>query len=87
MKHELKTDQLTFLHSFAGTKPWEIRLNDKDFRVGDILLLRETVYSGQEMKDGKPLEYTGRELMRRIDYILDGYGLNENLVVMTVSKF
>lgn len=74
--------------SFFGCKPWEIRKDDRGFKVGDMLLLRETRYSGEEMKAGRPLEYTGRELSRLITYILRGgqYGLGDDWIVMTVSN-
>lgn len=86
-QHELKTDPKVFLASFADMKPFEIRFNDRDYYCGDVLVLKETRYSGEEMKAGQPLEYTGRELMRRVDYILDGYGLQDGWVIMSVSKF
>ena len=85
MQHELKTDQSVFILSWTGVKPFEIRLNDRDFRSGDILILKETRYSDEEMKSGKPLEYTGRQLTRRVDFIVSGYGLQDGWVVMTVA--
>ena len=83
--HELKTDPDVFSASWRGNKPWEIRLNDRGFVVGDVLILRETVYSGEEMRKGMPLLYTGRQVTRRIIYICSGYGLAENWVVMSVT--
>ena len=68
--HELKTDPEAFGMSFSGCKPWEIRKNDRNFKVGDMLILKETRYTGDEMKKGRPIEYTGRELSRLINYIL-----------------
>ena len=86
--HNLKTDPEVFAMSFSGVKPWEIRFNDRDFQSGDMLILEETKYSGEEMKKGKPLEYTGRKLSRLILYILPvgAYGLADGWVVMTVSN-
>lgn len=45
----------------CGDKTFEVRLNDRDYQVNDILHL-------QEYANG---EYTGRELVKSISYILD----------------
>ena len=44
-----------------GTKTFEIRYNDRDYKVGDLLCLRE-------YRDGA---YTGRETVREICYMID----------------
>ena len=87
MHHELKTDKNCFEASCKGKKYWEIRYNDRDFKVGDTLTLRETVSSGSAMADGAPLEYTGRTLSMYVDYILHGpvYGLEAGWVIMSVA--
>jgi hypothetical protein len=86
--HNLKTDNAVFVLSYAGSKQYEIRLNDRNFNIGDILILEETKYSGKEMRAyGKPLVYTGRQLMRKVDHVLDGYGLMPGWVILSVSKF
>jgi hypothetical protein len=86
--HFLKTDPEVFKMSFCGTKTYEIRLDDRGFKVGDVLMLEETLYSGSYMKEnGLAPEFTGRQLMRRIDYILGGYGLKPGWVILSVSKF
>lgn len=82
--HELKTDPLLFEKSLLGLKPFEIRVNDRCFKEGDILILRETDISGEEIKKGKKWKYTGRYKKVIINYILSGYGLKTNWVVMAV---
>jgi hypothetical protein len=47
---ELKTDPGCFELSLAGKKPWEVRFNDRGYEEGDVLRLRETRYTGREMK-------------------------------------
>lgn len=87
MEHELKTDTAVFQQSWDGIKTFELRLNDRDFSVGDTLLLRETVYNGMEMKDGKPFEYTGRAIEQEVCTVLHGpiYGLADGWVIMSIN--
>lgn len=85
--HELKTDLDVFRQVQKGWKTFEIRKNDRDFKLRDILHLRATSYSGEEMKRGKPLEYTGEELLCEVIGILHGplYGLIDGWVIMYIK--
>jgi hypothetical protein len=78
--HELKiyTEYFVLIHS--GLKPWEIRKDDRDFEKGDELVLKEY--------DKSELQFTGRFLHRKIDYVLKGgkFGLEEGYVIMSLSK-
>lgn len=87
MEHELKTDPDVFSAVYNGDKNFEIRFNDRDFKVDDDLVLRETKYTGEQMNhEDKPLEYTGREYRCIVGYILHGprYGLAEGWVIMSI---
>lgn len=84
--HDLKTDPEVFCHSLSGKKGFEIRWNDRDFKEGDTVRLIETKYSGKEMnriKNPQPLKCTGREINRRISYVLhsNNYGLKDGWVI------
>jgi len=61
MVHELKCWPEYFQPLQIGTKEFEVRHNDRDFKIGDSLRIREF----------NPLtnEYSGRELIKRITYI------------------
>lgn len=59
--HDLKTWPRFFNELWQGRKHTEFRRHDRDFRVGDLLRLRE--YN----PDTK--EYSGRELIRRVRYL------------------
>jgi Domain of unknown function (DUF3850) len=86
--HELKTDPEVFEEVFLGHKSFEIRKNDRDFQVGDMLILRETQFTGEQMRnDGRALIYTKRDLATRVTYILRGpiYGLAEGWVIMAIA--
>ena len=60
------------------TKTFEIRKDDSDYEVGDILELQEW--------DGK--EYTGHKISREITYILRDcpeYGLEEGFCILAIQ--
>lgn len=59
--HELKTDPQYFEEQLQGNKNFEVRLNDRNFQNGDVLVL-------SEYKDNK---YTGRQIYVQVTYILD----------------
>lgn len=86
--HELKTDPLPFDKVWTGSKNFEIRKNDRNYQLGDGLQLRETQFSGEEMADGSPLVYTGRQITCLVSYILHGpvYGLEEGWCIMSISN-
>jgi len=63
-RHELKTWPPYWQHIDDGTKPFELRRNDRDFKVGDVLWLREFNPSGYGY-------FTGRSCWRRVTYVLD----------------
>ena len=84
--HELKTDSDVFTESLRGDKSYEIRLDDREIKNGDLLVLKETQYSGEEMKAGKPLIYTGRVLSRWVTNKTTGYGLQEGWAIFGVRN-
>lgn len=86
-KHRLKADEGVFQASWEGLKPWEIRFNDRDFRPGDTFILEETEFTGEAMKLGAPLNYTGRKIEGEIDYVLHGpmYGIKEGWVILSTN--
>lgn len=84
--HELKTDSEVFQAVVEGRKTFEIRFNDRDFRVGDELVLLEAIHTGEQMKRGKPLLYSGNELRKKVSYILSGYGLQDGWVILGIKS-
>lgn len=75
MTHKLKILPKWFDDVLNERKKFEIRKNDRDFKVGDKLLL-------QEWERGK---YTGREILKEIEYIYHGdgtYGLSEEYCIL-----
>lgn len=60
--HELKTWPHYFFGLYARTKNFEVRRNDRDFQVNDLLLLEEY------LPDKK--RYTGNHILAKITYIM-----------------
>lgn len=60
--HELKIKPHFFTDIYFGFKHHEFRLNDRDFKLGDRLLLKEYL---------KNNTYSGNELLCDVTYILD----------------
>lgn len=84
--HMLKTDPQVFRLSWRKVKPYEIRLDDRKYRLGDKLILQETVYSGEQMAS-HPRIYTGRELEVTVLSKISGvYGLKPGWCVMGVRE-
>jgi hypothetical protein len=83
--HELKTDPHVFDAVVRGEKTYEIRFNDRDYKVGDNLFLRRTKFDGEGMKKfGAPLIYTGETITVKITHILQGqYGLQDGWAILS----
>lgn len=84
--HYLKSDPEVFQAVFDGRQTFEIRYDDRNYQVGDVLLLQETTFTGKEMAAGAELVYTGRHLLRRVTYKLSGYGLGQGWVILGTVK-
>ncbi len=86
--HKLKTHPIPFGAMRQCIKNFDVRKDDRCFRVGEELLLEEFIPAGY-FEDHEPERgYTGEILHRRIDYILKGgqYGIEKGFVVLGVSK-
>lgn len=77
--HELKCWPLYFNAIIRDLKLFEIRKNDRDFKVGDILRLMEYHPELQQ--------YTGENLFAMVTYIVDSpEWVKEGFVVMGIEK-
>lgn len=78
-RHELTLWPACFAAVKAGSKPFDVRENDRNFQVGDQLLLREF--------DPDRQEYTGRSLVRWVSYLLQGgsFGIQPDWCVLGFS--
>lgn len=87
MYHDLKTWPEFYDALLAGTKPFELRKNDRGFEVGDELVLKEW--------DPKTEQYSGRQTIRTVTYVLEHrpgagcaatFGLHEDYVIMGLER-
>lgn len=77
MIHELKTWPEPFKSLQEGVKTFEIRVNDRNFQVGDTLLLHEW--------NPVTKSYTGYILVRRVTYLTE-WDQKPGNVVMGLSN-
>jgi len=77
--HPLKTWPPYFEALLSGAKTFEVRKNDRNYAVGDTLLLRE--WSAEE-------GYSGRKLRFKVNYIMhgDNFGVEDGYCVMALAK-
>lgn len=77
--HELPIWPDSFAAVANGSKPFDVRLNDPNFQVGDALLLREL--------NPTTHEYTGQTLVRWVSHVLPGntFGVEPGWCVLGLS--
>ncbi len=85
--HSIKTWPRYYDEVEKGNKPFELRKNDRDYKTGDALLLRE--YVPPILRDDgvaivKRGYYTGRRMLKKITYVLHGgkFGLKKGYVIL-----
>lgn len=78
--HHLKTWPKQFQLVKHGIKRFEVRKNDRNYQVNDILILEEW--------DPEKERYTRDHVERRISYILEGgqFGIEKGYVVMQIEE-
>lgn len=80
MIHELKIWLRFYEAVVSGVKPFEVRKNDRNFKVGDTLCLQEYL----------PIigKYTGRQINVVVSYILDDDSfLRDGIVILGFQNF
>ena len=77
--HDLKTWPEPFAAVRTLLKPWELRRNDRDYQVGDLLRLHEW--------DPATEEASGEMEVRRVTWMLNGpaFGLPEGYCIMSME--
>lgn len=80
--HKLKCEAPHFGAVVNRSKRNEVRLNDRNYRTGDFLLLCEVI----PREEGTP-EPTGREVLTQVTHVLPGgsYGIDSQHVVLSIE--
>src|SRR5690348_10952984 len=78
--HRVKCWSKYFAKLKSGEKTFEVRKNDRDYKVGDTLIQEEWLPDTEE--------YTGDSLEFEITYILYGgqFGIDADSCVMSISR-
>lgn len=76
--HDLKTWPDPFQAVLEGRKRFELRVNDRGFRTGDVLILREW--------DPACLLYSGRWIRALVTYMAEApaWGLPAGMCIMSI---
>ncbi len=86
--HKLKTLSEYFEAIGRGDKTFEIRKDDRGFKVGDTLILQEFLPPGPHsfLSNG---DYTGREIHVKVTYKMPGgkLGLDSSYCIMGIKIF
>lgn len=85
MTHELKILPEYYDAVLSGVKNFEIRKNDRNYHVGDKLILQEYQPNDNMLIDPG---YTGRQLERWVGYILYDWqvGLKDGYCIMALKR-
>ena len=85
MIHKIKVSPTNFSGLITGFKCFEVRFNDRDYKVNDILVLMEYDINGYLPRSDDAC-YTGRCVTRRITWVLAGgvYGVEKGYVVLSI---
>lgn len=81
MKHTLKTWPVPFGEIWDGKKKFEVRINDRNYQVGDELILLEY--------DPVLQMYCGGRIEATVVYVMQGgqFGIEPDYVVMSLGDF
>lgn len=78
-EHVLKIHPEPFADLLSGAKTGEVRAcQDRDFQVGDTVLLQETAHLGGH-------GFSGRTMRRTVTHVQRGYGLPEWMCVLSYA--
>ena len=94
----MKLHELKILHSYLiditiGTKTFELRKNDRDYQVGDLIhfidIKEDNTTSKNSMDECQIEPYIDESILYRITYVLkdvEKYGLDKDYCILAIKK-
>lgn len=79
MIHDIKLNNIYAERIVSGKKKFEVRLNDRDYQVGDMLRLNPVSGKVDEI-----IKY--KVITAEIEYVHSGLGLQENYVILGLKN-
>jgi len=84
VNHELKLSRVYFKHVKSGKKTFEIRKNDRNYRLNDTIEFLETMFRFSEMKWSEI--YTSERFYAQITYVLNAVqGLHSDYCIFGIN--
>lgn len=80
MTHELKLDIGFCDLVYTGVKTFEVRRNDRDYKIGDLVKFNPVGVLFQ------PVEHPIKDKVYKITYILEGWGVQEGFCVFAIEE-
>lgn len=95
--HDLKCNPDSYTRIANGQKRAEVRLNDRDYQAGDLLLLRELYdedFFGADIWENNHREriqetgFTGETMLARVTDVFPGgqYGIDPGYVLLSIER-
>jgi hypothetical protein len=83
MKHDLKIQHKWLIRILVGEKSFEVRLNDRDFQVGDTI---KFLPLHNEKETVNAYDYQSPIPLYAITYVHSGLGMAEGYVVLGIKE-
>lgn len=80
MIHNIKLDISFCDLVYKGIKTFEVRRNDRNYQIGDLVWFQPVGLSYQ------PVEHPVKDKIYEITYILNGWGIQEGFVVFAIKE-
>jgi len=87
-EHTLKTLARYWEAIADGTKTFEVRLNDRAFQTGDLLILEKMDNDGRFYVTEPGKSFTAKSIRKRITYLLQGgqFGIEPRYCVLGLGE-
>ena len=91
--HELKIQHKYLIDVTIGKKTFELRKNDRDYQVGDLIrfidILEDNEATKTAIKEARIEPYIDHDTLYKITYVLkdvEKYGLDKDYCILAIKK-